>query len=115
MISKEKFAEYLRLVQTFEYEKAHEEFYHKKLIKHENEQAPTVGLLKHKEEMKAFLSSISEEKAALKQYLIGDGFSAVEWEYEFVHEDWGKRAFSQLSIQRWDKDKIVLERHHYQM
>lgn len=101
------------LVADFRYQEAHERFYHADLVKHENEGAPTIGLAKHKEEMKRFLASIKEPSATLLQCIVSDNMSVMDWHYQFHHAQWGYRDFRQLSIQRWRDGKIVHERHHY--
>lgn len=102
-----------QLVAEFRYEEAHDKFYHADLVKHENENAPTVGLDKHKEEMKAFLDSISNESAELIQLIVSEDMTVSEWQYTFDHKTWGPRSFREVSVQRWKDGKIIHERHHY--
>jgi len=100
-------------VESFRYEEAHDKFYHPELVKHENEGAPTLGLEAHREEMKHFLSSLSQPKAVLISKIVSDDMSVIEWNYSFHHKDWGKRDFREVSVQRWKEGKIIHERHHY--
>ncbi|MEM8525978.1 MAG: ester cyclase [Bacteroidota bacterium] len=102
-----------QLIQNFEYEKAQQQFYHEELIKHENENAPTIGLVAHRNAMQHFLDSITNESATPLQVIISDDISVTEWHYQFDHKDWGHRDFRQVSVQRWKDGKIVHERHHY--
>ena len=101
------------LVAAFRYEVAHDTFYAPDLIKHENENAPTVGLPQHRREMKHFLIKISNASAVPLHTIVSDEMSVTEWHYRFDHLDWGPRDFKQLSIQRWKAGKITHERHHY--
>ena len=105
--------EFNELVADFQYEKAHDKYYHPDLVKHENEDAPTIGLENHRKEMRAFLSKISNNTAKIINVLISDGISVTEWHYQFDHADWGKRNFKEVSIQRWKNGKIIHERHLY--
>jgi len=102
-----------QLVANFDYHSAHEQFYNKDLVKHENEDAPTIGLDNHRAEMKIFLSKISNNIAVPLKVVISDDMSITEWHYKFDHKDWGKRDFKEISIQRWKDGKVIHERHHY--
>ncbi|MEL6251645.1 MAG: ester cyclase [Bacteroidota bacterium] len=102
-----------QLVGEFKYEEAHAKFYHADLVKHENEDAPTIGLENHKTEMQQFLGSISNRFAKLIKSIVSDDMSVSEWHYKFDHKDWGARDFREISIQRWKDGKIIHERHHY--
>jgi len=110
---KDKVTELNKLVAAFKYEEAHDQFYHEQLVKHENENAPTVGLENHRNEMKQFLSDISNESAKLLNVSIVDNISLSEWHYQFDHKQWGKRDFREVSVQRWKEGRIIHERHLY--
>ncbi len=110
----EKVAELNELIKELRYEEAHDKFYAENLIKHENEDSPTIGLKKHREEMTVFMVNVSNYSATVKQIFISDTISVVEWKYQFDHVQWGYRVFNQVSIQRWKDGKIIHERHHYQ-
>jgi len=102
-----------KLVSNFNYLAAHEKYYHQNLVKHENEDAPTLGLDNHKKEMEVFLSKISNNSAKVLDVIISDNISITEWQYQFDHAEWGKRDFREVSIQRWEEGKIIHERHLY--
>jgi SnoaL-like polyketide cyclase len=106
-------AEFNALVQDFKYAEAHEKFYDEQLVKHENEDAPTIGLKQHKEEMLKFLGNISNYSVVHKNTIVSDDISITEWHYVFDHKEWGHREFDEVSVQRWKNGKIVHERHHY--
>lgn len=107
-------SEFARLVAEFRYEEAHKLFYDVNLVKHENEDAPTIGIKQHKAAMDNFLSNIKNEKARLISTSIVSDTSVCIWQYTFDHALWGFRSFEQVSVQRWSNGKIVHERHHYQ-
>ena len=106
-------SEFNKLVANFDYEAAHKQYYHEDLVKHENEDAPTIGLNNHRKEMDVFLQKISNHSATLVQSIVSDDMSVTAWHYQFDHEDWGKRDFMELSVQRWKEGKIIHERHLY--
>lgn len=109
----QRVAQFNELTAAFRYEDAFEQFYHDDVVKHENENAPTLGLANHRRAMAVFLSKISNAAARPLQTLLSDDISATEWHYRFDHEDWGKRDFRQVSVQRWRDGRIVHERHLY--
>ena len=106
-------SDFNELVANFDYPTAHEKFYHKDLIKHENENAPTINLDNHRKEMERFLAKISNNTAQMISSIVSDNISVTEWHYQFDHADWGRRDFKQVSIQRWKDDEIIHERHLY--
>ena len=106
-------SDFNKFVANFNYEEAHNKYYHEELIKHENEDAPTIGLDNHRKEMKVFLSKLSNNTADLLNVVVSDDTSITEWHYKFDHTDWGKRDFKEVSIQRWKDGKIIHERHLY--
>jgi len=102
-----------QLVKKFDYETAHDQFYHKDLVKHENEDVPTIGLENHRKEMEVFLSKIRNNEAVLLNTIVSDDMTITNWHYKFEHEEWGKKDFKEVSIQRWNEGKIIHERHIY--
>ncbi|MCI4667066.1 MAG: ester cyclase [Bacteroidia bacterium] len=105
--------EFVELVKGFKYQEAHDKFYSDALVKHENENAPTISLEAHRTEMENFLASITDYSAELCSLIISDNMSVVEWNYKFKHKEWGDRDFMEISTQRWKDGKIIHERHHY--
>ena len=110
---KNKVAKLNDLLTSFKYKEAHDAFYHQDLVKHENEDAPTIGLDNHKKEMEVFLSKISNQSAVPLNVIVSDDMSITEWHYNFDHQDWGKRNFKEVTIQRWKEGQIIHERHLY--
>ena len=106
-------SDFAELVRGFRYEEAHQRFYHASLIKHENEDAPTIVLEAHRIEKAQILSNISQSEAKLLTKIVSDDTSVLEWHYQFEHKEWGRRNFRELSVQRWKEGKIIHERHHY--
>ncbi len=104
---------FTNLVKDFRYQEALDQFYHPEIVKHENEQAPTIGLDKYKQEMVQFQAAISNPQAQVLNLLVSDEVSVVEWRYQFDHREWGPRDFREVSVQRWRDGKIVHERHYY--
>lgn len=109
----EKINELNRLIEQFRYDEALDKFYDDDLVTCENEEPPIIGLAAYREAGKKFQDSISNYRAKLKNVLISDQMSVVEWHYQFDHAALGKWDKRQLSVQRWKNGKIIHERHHW--
>jgi hypothetical protein len=94
---------------------AFEKFYAENVIMQENDDEPTIGKSDNRIREKEFAESITEFRhAEVKNILISDKMSVVEWDYDFTHKLWGKRTFTQLAVQRWnDEGQIVSEKYYY--
>ena len=103
------------LVATYHYREAHAEFYAEHFVKHENEDAPTIGLEAHRAATETFLNSISNATCTLLNTIVSDNMSVSEWHYRFDHAEWGHSDFKALSLQRWEDGKVGHERHCYSM
>ena len=101
------------LVQQFKFQEALDQFYDTDIITHENEESPISGLTAYRKAAKTFMENISNYTAELKNVIVSDDMSVVEWHYKFDHKMAGKWDRYQLSVQRWKNGKIVHERHHW--
>ena len=111
----EKVKELNQLIQEFRYPEALDKFYHPDLKTQENEDEPIVGLDAYREAGKKFTGAISNYSAEVKNVIISDQMSVVEWHYQFDHAQMGRWDRLQLSVQRWKDGKIIHERHHWNM
>ena len=103
------------LIEQFRFEEALEKFYDEGVVTCENENPPIVGLQAYRIAAKSFAASISNYSAELKNIILSDNMSVIEWHYIFDHQQWGHWDRYQLSVQRWKDGKIIHERHHYNM
>jgi len=93
---------------------AFEKYYDEDVVMQENEMMPTVGKGLNRQRELKFLDDVQEfRKAAVKGIGVGDNISFVIWEYDYTHKEWGKRSYSQVSVQQWSKGKIVKEQFIY--
>lgn len=94
---------------------AFERFYAEEIVMQENEDAPTVGKADNRIREKEFASNIvAFRHAEVKNVLVSDNITVVEWDLDFTHKEWGDRKFTQVSVQRWnDEGQIVNEKFHY--
>ena len=101
------------LIKELKYLQALDKFYSEEIISVENENPPIVGLAEYRKAGIKFLANTSNYSAELKNVIISDDMSVIEWHYKFNHKEWGIWDRAQISIQRWKDGKIVHERHHY--
>lgn len=94
---------------------AFEKFYAESVTMQENEDALTIGKDACRAHEESFVNNITEfRNAAVKNVLVSDNITAVEWDFDFTHAEWGVRKFTQVAIQRWNEDgQIINEKFYY--
>jgi hypothetical protein len=93
---------------------AFEKFYHPDVVMQENEQIPTIGKDANRAREIEFFQNITEFRTAeVKGITVGDGLSAVIWQYDYTHKDWGVRKYTQASVQHWKDGLIIKEQFFY--
>jgi hypothetical protein len=94
---------------------AFEKYYAEDVTMQENENPVTVGKNACRINEEAFVKGITEfRSAAVKNTIICDNISVVEWDFDFTHKDWGQRTYTQISVQRWNDDgQIINEKFYY--
>ncbi|MGB0524684.1 MAG: SnoaL-like domain-containing protein [Flammeovirgaceae bacterium] len=104
-----------RMIQSGQVLEAFEKFYAEDVVMQENENEPTTGKAACRLHEEAFVNGIQEfRKGNVKNVIISDGITVVEWEFDFTHKDWGVRNYTQIAVQRWnDEGQIVSEKFYY--
>ncbi len=93
---------------------AFEKYYDEKCVMQENDSEPRVGKTENRNFEKAFVENVTEwRKADVVNVGIGDNVTFVHWDFDFTHQDWGERKYSQVSVQTWKNGKIVHEKFIY--
>ncbi|MFH4966404.1 SnoaL-like domain-containing protein [Gaetbulibacter sp. M235] len=93
---------------------AFEMYYHQDVSMQENENEPTVGKDENRKREEEFFASIIDFKACIpKKVAVGKNVSMVEWHYNYIHKDWGKRIYNQISVQLWKDGMIINEKFYY--
>lgn len=94
---------------------AFEKFYAEEIVMQENEDAPTVGKAANRIREEEVAENIVEFRhAEVKNIIVSDNITVVEWDYDFTHKEWGDRKFTQVSVQRWNNEgQIVNEKFYY--
>ena len=93
---------------------AFEKYYHDDVVMQENDLPPTVSKEANRQRELQFLNSIVEFRGAeVKGLTVGDNISAVIWSYDYTHQEWGARNYTQVSVQEWKDGKIIKEKFIY--
>jgi len=93
---------------------AFEKYYHENVVIQENEHLTTKGKSANRKHKEAFVSSVTEFCLAKPlKVTIGESVSMVEWYFEYTHKDFGKRKYSQVSVQVWKDELIISEKIYY--
>lgn len=93
---------------------AFEKYYHDDVVMQENQLAPTISKVANRQRELDFLDNVTEfRRAEVKGMGIGDNISFVVWKYDYTHNQWGVRDYTQVSIQEWEDGKIIRETFVY--
>lgn len=91
-----------------------DEFYGDGVRMQDNNQPPTAGKEANLQRERLFVGSIAEihENRARSVLVDGDRV-AIHWNLEFTTNEGRRLRFDQVSLQRWEDDRIVDERFYY--
>ena len=93
---------------------AFDKYYHDDVIMQENESEPTIGKSANRKREEAFFNAIVDFRFAKPlKVAVGDGVSMVQWQYDYTHQSWGERKYTQVSVQEWKDGKIIREQFFY--
>jgi hypothetical protein len=93
---------------------AFDKYYHEDVSMQENNLPPVVSKEANRQREIEFLNNIKEFRGAeVKGLGVGDDISFVIWNYDYTHNQWGERNYSQVSIQEWKDGKIINEKFIY--
>ncbi len=93
---------------------AFEKYYHEDVVMQENENPPTMGKAANRKREANFYASVTEFRGAKPlKVTVGEGISMVEWHYDYTHQEWGERNYTQVSVQEWQDGQIIREKFYY--
>lgn len=94
---------------------AFEKFYAESIVMQENENEPTIGKDACRKSEESFVTNLTEfRNATVKNVLLSDNISVIEWDFDFTHAEWGVRKYTQVAVQRWNNDgEIINEKFYY--
>ncbi|MCK3685097.1 hypothetical protein [Maribellus sp. YY47] len=88
---------------------AFEKFYADDIIRQENNKAAIVGKNACRLQEEKLVTGITEVRTArLKNVIITDKISVVEWEFDYTHEEWGNCKYSHFAAQQWNCDGQIV-------
>lgn len=89
-------------------------YYDDEVVMQENEFSPTVGKDANRERELDFFESITEFRGAKAlDVAVGENVSYVKWHFDYTHQDWGVRNYTQVAVQHWKDGKIIKEQFFY--
>lgn len=94
---------------------AFEKYYAEEVTMQENEDELRIGKADNRIHEEAFSGNITEfRKAEVKNVIVSDNITVVEWDFDFTHKDWGIRNYTQVAVQRWNENgQIINEKFYY--
>ena len=104
--------EFNNYISDLKWTDAVKKFYADDVTSADNEGKPIAGKQILGDSVKQFIQNTSNISSKLLNLIISDGISASERQYTFKDKT-GNYSYKQISVQRWEKDKIIQERHYY--
>lgn len=93
---------------------AFERYYDEQVVMQENAGVPTVGKAANRERELEFYGNVTELRAIrVLDVAAGENVTMVVWHYDYTHQQWGEKAYTQVSVQHWRDDRIVREQFFY--
>jgi len=95
---------------------AFDKYYHKDFVGQENQSEPRIGKQANREFEENFLANISNVRTyrALNT-LVGTNVSAITWEIDIDHNEWGVMKFTEINLQTWEDGQIIRETYNYKV
>jgi ketosteroid isomerase-like protein len=111
---KNKINHLAQLIQNGKAMEGFELYYDDEVVMQENELTPTIGKIANRQRETAFFNSLTTRFNATPVHLaVGEDVTMVVWHFDYIHKDWGKRDYQQVSVQHWKNGKIVKEEFFY--
>lgn len=89
-------------------------YYDDDVVMQENEMTPTIGKSANRQRELQFLDNITEFRgAAVLGLAVGENISFVTWHFDYTHQEWGVRNYTQVNVQHWKDGRIVKEQFFY--
>lgn len=93
---------------------AFEQYYDEQVVMQENAGPPTVGKAANRQRELDFFGNVTDLRAIRAlDVAVGDNVTMVVWHYDYTHQEWGEKNYTQVSVQHWRGDKIVREQFFY--
>lgn len=114
MPARERVEAFVALVEGACYVEALEQFYHPGATMQDNQQAPRVGLERLIADERATMARFAHMKTDPVTDLLIDGDKVmIRWRFTFTPAEGPAVIMEELTLQRWDGDRIAEERFFY--
>jgi hypothetical protein len=114
MPTRERVQAFVALVEAARYVEALEQFYHAHASMQDNQQAPRLGLARLIADERATMARFAKMQTDPVTDLLIDGDKvAIRWKFTFTPAEGAPMVMEELTLQRWDGDRIAEERFFY--
>ena len=114
MPTRERVQAFVALVEQAQYVEALEQFYHPHASMQDNQQAPRVGRERLIADERATMARFATMKTDPVTDLLVDGDKVViRWKFTFTPAEGPPMVMEEITLQRWDGDRIAEERFFY--
>ena len=106
--------ELIQLVENGKALEAFDKFYHDDFVAQENQTEARIGKASSRKFEENFLNNIEN----LRTYkatatMFGTNVSAIAWEIDMDHKEWGILNMTEINLQIWEDGKIIRETYNY--
>lgn len=93
---------------------AFDKFYHDDFVGQENQTEERIGKTANRAFEEHFVANIE----AVRTYkaisiMVGTNVSAIAWEIDIDHKEWGTVQMTEINLQHWEDGKIIRETYNY--
>ncbi|HEX5261960.1 MAG TPA: nuclear transport factor 2 family protein [Phenylobacterium sp.] len=114
MPDRERVLAFVALVEQAKYVEALEQFYHPWASMQDNQQAPRTGLERLIADERATMDRFQTMKTDAVTDLLIDGDKVmIRWRFTFTPAEGPPMVMEELTLQRWEGDRIAEERFFY--
>ena len=114
MPARERVEAFVALVEQAKYVEALEQFYHPHATMQDNQQPPREGLERLIADERATMARFAHMKTDPVTDLLIDGDKVmIRWKFTFTPAEGPSMVMEELTLQRWDGDRVAEERFFY--
>ena len=114
MPSRSRVEAFVALVERAKYVEALEQFYHPHASMQDNQQPPRVGLERLIADERATMARFATMQTdAVTDLLIDGDKVTIRWKFTFTPAEGPPMVMEELTLQRWEGDRIAEERFFY--
>ncbi len=104
------------LVTAGKMSEAMDRFYSDDVSIKENDKEPTIGKVANLFREKTFIAQVERfNKAEVLASGVGGRTTFSKWHMDFVHKEFGRLEFTQVSVRTWNEDRVAEEVFFYGM